>query len=405
MPAAAPKRAPAPPRHAGETAARPRLFILFHESQILGAGMSVLRVVDELKRYGWSLYGWFPVRGPLMDEAHAITTLTYGSRPIASSISGFRRHPGQVLRVFRTVAYLQAVRRALLVARPHVVHANSLLMLPEATVAKGLGFPVVLQLHELPMPGRKRDVALRWAARMADLLIGVSEPVTDVLRQRADRTPVRTIRNGVPLPEYVPEPPTPFTVGTIGYVSRTKGTDVFLEAARRTTAVRPRIRFEHVGPFGLFGEDEFERRVSALVGSPELRGVVRTFGYASGVDALKRWRIFVLPSRREGFPITVLEAMAAGLPVIAADVGGVSEQIVHLESGILVPPDDPEAIARWIVRLHDDSALRSNLGEAARIRVAERFTLGAQAAALHRAYMGIVREPVDVSGASPESAV
>jgi glycosyltransferase involved in cell wall biosynthesis len=78
---------------------------------------------------------------------------------------------------------------------------------------------------------------------------------------------------------------------------------------------------------------------------------------------------------------------------------------VHLESGILVPPDDPEAIARWIVRLHDDSALRSNLGEAARIRVAERFTLGAQAAALHRAYMGIVREPVDVSGASPESAV
>jgi glycosyltransferase involved in cell wall biosynthesis len=194
-------------------------------------------------------------------------------------------------------------------------------------------------------------------------------------------------------------------VGTIGYVSRTKGTDVFVEAARRTAAARPRIHFEHVGPFGLFGEDEFERRVSDAVGSPELREVVRMIGYTPGVDALKRWRVLVLPSRREGFPITVLEAMAAGLPVIAADVGGVSEQIVHLESGILVPPDDPEAIARWIVRLYDDPRLRSDLGRAARIRVAERFTLPSQAAALHRAYMGVVREKVEVTGTAAASSV
>jgi glycosyltransferase involved in cell wall biosynthesis len=306
--------------------------------------------------------------------------------------------------MFRTATYLQAVRRTLLVARPHVVHANSLLMLPEATVAKALGLPVVLQLHELPLPGRKRDVALRWAAWVADLLVGVSEPVTDLLRERAGHTPVTTIHNGVPLTGLVPEPPGPFTVGTIGYVSHTKGTDVFLEAARRTAAIRPNIRFEHVGPFELFEEDEFERRVRESARSTELCDVVQMFGHAPGVEALKRWRIFVLPSRREGFPITVLEAMAAGLPVIASDVGGVSEQIVHLESGILVPPDDPEAIVRWIVCLHDDSGLRSGLGAAAKIRVAERFTLVAQAAALHRAYIGVVREPVDVSGPWPASA-
>jgi glycosyltransferase involved in cell wall biosynthesis len=372
---------------------------------MLGAGVSVLRVVDELKRHGWAIHGWFPAAGRLMDEAEeAITAQTHGSRPIASSISGFRRYPGPAQRVFQTAAYLNAVRRALLVARPDVVHANSLLMLPEATVAKALGLPVVLQLHELPPPGRKRDFALRWAARVTDLLIGVSEPVTELLRRRAGRTPVTTIRNGVPLPDLVSEPSTPFTVGTIGYVSHTKGTDVFLEAARRTAVLRPRIRFEHVGPFGIFGEDEFERDVRALTRSVALRDVVSMIGYARGVDALKRWGIFVLPSRREGFPITVLEAMAAGLPVIAADVGGVSEQIIHLESGVLVPPDDPEAIARWIVRLHDDSALRSALGDAAKNRVAERFTLAAQAAALHEAYTGVICGPVDFPGASPAPA-
>src|ERR671935_6175 len=97
MRAAQREREHASPRDPGETAARPRLFVLFHEPEILGAGVSVLRVVDELKQYGWSIHGWFPAAGPLMDEAaQAITALTHGSRPIASSISGFRRHPGPV---------------------------------------------------------------------------------------------------------------------------------------------------------------------------------------------------------------------------------------------------------------------------------------------------------------------
>jgi glycosyltransferase involved in cell wall biosynthesis len=103
-------------------------------------------------------------------------------------------------------------------------------------------------------------------------------------------------------------------------------------------------------------------------------------------ESISRWNVFVLPSRQEAFPLSTLEAMAACLPVIATAVGGIPEQMQHLETGILVPPEDPAAVAEWIVRLHDDPALRADLGRAAREHVQRAFPLHAQAEALDRAY-------------------
>jgi glycosyltransferase involved in cell wall biosynthesis len=79
--------------------------------------------------------------------------------------------------------------------------------------------------------------------------------------------------------------------------------------------------------------------------------------------------------------------MAMSIPVVATTVGGIPEQIDHLESGILVRPDDPEAIATWLVRLHDDAELRGRLGDAGAARVRREFTLEQQASGLHRAYL------------------
>ena len=88
----------------------------------------------------------------------------------------------------------------------------------------------------------------------------------------------------------------------------------------------------------------------------------------------------------EGFPLSSLEAWRQRLAVVATNVGGVPEQIVHLETGLLVPPESAEALAESIIRLHDDSALRGRLGEAARETVRRSFTLGRQAKALDSAY-------------------
>jgi glycosyltransferase involved in cell wall biosynthesis len=364
-----------------------RLSILFHESEILGAGLSVARALGALRSNGWRVSGWFPGPGPLVDEAGPLLASSgFHVKPIAFSLAGWRREPGIAQRLRRTPSYLSAFARWLAAETPDVVHANSLLMLPETTIARTRGVPVVMQVHELPSPGPKRALSIRWAARAADVLVGVSAPVSSMLREHAGRTPVLTVYNGVPEASRAQPADDGFVVGTIGHVARTKGTDVFLEAARLAGAARPALRFEHVGPTRLWGDDAYDDQVEALAASAELRDSLRMLGHGPAAPALARWSVFVLASRQEAFPLSTLEAMAAGVPVVATSVGGVPEQIDHLESGVLVGPERPSEISDWIVRLYDDPELRSRLADAGRKRVREVFPLEVQAEGLECAY-------------------
>jgi glycosyltransferase involved in cell wall biosynthesis len=94
-------------------------------------------------------------------------------------------------------------------------------------------------------------------------------------------------------------------------------------------------------------------------------------------EQLARADVFVLSSRSEGLPMAILEAMAAGLPVVATAVGGIPELVADGETGLLVPPGDADALAEALRRLVADPELRRRLGDAARTRVEERFSLAA----------------------------
>ncbi len=114
--------------------------------------------------------------------------------------------------------------------------------------------------------------------------------------------------------------------------------------------------------------------MEALLRGAGLGGRLRLLGYREDVPALMAAAdIFVLPSRFEGLPMSVIEAMLTGLPVVACDVRGPAEQVVLSVTGLLVPVGDAPALAGALRRLASDAELRARMGAAGRARAIERY--------------------------------
>jgi glycosyltransferase involved in cell wall biosynthesis len=373
----------------GDTTGPLRSCVLFHEGPLQGAGVAVARVLPGLRELGWAPYAWFPYEGPIQQ---AIEPLVDGSRfrqgYFAFSVSGWRLSPGVARRLAGLPGYFWALRSMLAELRPDVVHANTLLSLPEAAVAHRMGLPVVLHMHELPPPGRKTDLTLRAVAAVADVVVTVSDAVQALFAPYAGSTTAVRVYNGLPEEAFanpkVAQTSDRLLVGTVGGATFRKGIDLFLDAAKEVLTDCTDVDFLHVGPepweVGSFA-DAIAARVRAF---PE--GRLTMAGVRPAAEPLRSMDVFVMASRQEPFGLASLEAMAAGVPVIAASVGGLPEQIEHLKSGILVPPEDPQAIALWIRRLRDDPDLRHSLGKAGRVMVKERFPLELQCSSLDAAY-------------------
>jgi glycosyltransferase involved in cell wall biosynthesis len=101
---------------------------------------------------------------------------------------------------------------------------------------------------------------------------------------------------------------------------------------------------------------------------------------------MRRWDVYAQSSLEEGFGLAVLDAMAAGLPVVATNVGGIGEVVIEAETGFLVPPGNPELMAERLRRLLSDSETRSRMGEAGRVRALRVFSPAREAAAVQAAY-------------------
>jgi glycosyltransferase involved in cell wall biosynthesis len=157
-------------------------------------------------------------------------------------------------------------------------------------------------------------------------------------------------------------------------IEESKGILTLLRAVPLVLAGDPGVTFSIVGPWR---GREVRRAVQDFIAGNGLGRSVSLAGEAYGdrkSEILARHDIFVLPSRREAMSLAVLEAMRASLPVVSTDVGAQSEAVVDGLTGFLVPPDDPEALARRILELVRNGPMRSAMGQAGRRRYEEEFT-------------------------------
>ncbi len=167
-----------------------------------------------------------------------------------------------------------------------------------------------------------------------------------------------------------PEPPPPIVVVLIARMIREKGVPEFVEAAR---LLRGQAEFRLVGAPDPGNPNTV---TAAALRDWEAEGLVRWLGPRQDIAAvLADAHIACQPSSyREGLPKSALEAMAAGKPLVATDIPGCREAVVAGQTGLLVPPRDPAALAAALKSLIDDPALRARMGAAGRRRVEENFS-------------------------------
>jgi glycosyltransferase involved in cell wall biosynthesis len=270
---------------------------------------------------------------------------------------------------------------------PDIVHANFAspwscqYAVAAATLARRPRIVAVYQLAVPPLSERQRR-AKRLTARAIDRHVGVGERTSREIEKLVGlpRGSVCTIHNGVPDEDRAvrPERRRPPLVGTIGRLEPQKGVDVLIRALAEVEDVDLLV----------VGDGSERGRLEDLAREVGVSDRIEWKGWSNDPRSyLPSLDVFVLPSRNEGFPLAVLEALLAGIAVIASDVGSIAEAVRHRETGLLVPPEDHGALAAAMRHLLADEAFGRELGEKGRRLVLDHFTADRMANAFESLYV------------------
>lgn len=330
----------------------------------------------------------------------AMPTVRRGGRTDAELVARIRAagaavHPLRLTRSPVTLSNAWAcarLRRLVRRLRPDVVHLHSSIAGAVGRVALvGSRVPVVYTPNGVS-PSRVARAVERRLGKRAAAIVAVSaseQRLVNDLRWAAPER-VHVIPNGIELRPVAAEGPglrerlglgsDDLLIGAVGRLTEQKAPEVVLEAWGAVLAARPDVTAVWMGDGVLRPEAE---ALAARVGA----GRLHLLGHVPGAGALVgELDLLCLGSRFEGLPYAPLEAMRAGVAVIGTDVVGTRDVLDHDRTGLLVPPDDPAALAAAVLDLLQDPSRRHRLAAAGRAEQEERFSLPGMAASVTRLY-------------------
>lgn len=268
----------------------------------------------------------------------------------------------------------------------HFHDAHSLAVgLVAASLAK---VPLKVNSRRVDFPLKKNYLSrLKYRRNNIDLTIAVSERVKEVLVKEGleprkievipdgiDFTPFEKVTSSYYLHQELSFSPEDFLVGIVAHLADHKGHKYLIQATEILREKAPRIKVIIVG------EGPLKMKLDRQVKETHLQNMVFFLGFREDIpQILASLDLFVLSSYLEGMGSTLLDAMISRLPVVATKVGGIPEVISHEQTGLLVPPRNPQALAGAILRLYKDRNLATKLGNKGYEVVHERFSAEAMA--------------------------
>lgn len=272
------------------------------------------------------------------------------------------------------------------------MHEDSHLLCTIATIVEGFDIS----------PFRKKVYRLfdRFTERWVEKFIVVSDSLKSTLTEKRGIPASKVVRihNGIELKEYRPgicedtlrdkwriskELP---LIGAIGRMVWEKGFEYLIEAVPVIIKTFPEAKILLVGDGPLLDG------LKALSGRLGVEKNIIFAGFQSDIkEILSAFDLLVVPSLLEGFPMVTLEAMAMAKPIIATNIDGITEQITNGENGILVPPKDPDALAKAIIKVLSDGKSSKAMGLAARKKVEQEFSVEKMVAETEKVYLSLLK--------------
>jgi glycosyltransferase involved in cell wall biosynthesis len=339
-----------------------RVVLFSHASDLSGAPIALARLASRLPQYGFSPLVLLPGPGPL---------------------SGKLERQGTEYKVlkgpFKLVAFMKVLRQE----DPVLVHVNSLVKSWPVLVSRMVRRPVVWHVHEF-LGTKKLYAAIIHAVSDGVILISKEQFALFRGKKKACRIP-----NGIDTESYEKVRPSgsvpkkaakggKTNILFIGRIEPNKGLFVLAKAAAIIDG-RERIRYIVVGGVPR-GGGRYEEQVKAFLRQEGLESSFVFLGYRQDVpEIIAACDLLCQPSYSDTFPLTVLEAMASGLPVIGTSVGEVPSVIDEGITGFIIEPGDPESLADRIKKLGDDPDLRKSMGIEGKTKVKKEYEIGIHA--------------------------
>jgi len=338
-------------------------------------------------------------------RGHEVLVLVGGTGPVTQQLDAagvpFQslRYLQRTIHPWRDSRALSEITSALRSRQPDLVSAHTAKAgLVGRYACRRLGIPAIYTPHGWAIGQRISRfaaplfiVAERLAARWSAAIVCVCEQEKRLAIEKRIAAPerLRVIYNGMPDidPQWHSHPDQhPPRICTVARFEAPKDHTTLL----RSLANLQRLDWH----LDLVGDGPLQRETEALASRLGLLPRITFHGYLPDpAPVLAQAQIFVLSTRSEAFPRSILEAMRAGLPVVASDVGGVSESVAHEYTGLLVPPNNPQALTGALSRLLGNAALRQLFGTQGRLTYARRFqweTMEARSLDLYLEVLGTI---------------
>lgn len=328
----------------------------------------------------------------LVDLGHDVFAASVAGSPLWSELSFLNKERRCELsgrNYAKNVASLGALIRAydIEIVHAHAARDYHLAALAVKLAARGR---LVITRHTLFPMKRINRLVLSGASRV----IAVSEAVAESIRQSGviESSKITVIHNGIDVDRFAQSPNnrSRIVVGTVGHLAPIKGHDVFIRAAALVSADRPDVHFVVIGEDKSASMDH-RRSLEKLIAELGVDNVVDMPGWRDDINAaLSSLTLFVSAARSEPFGLAIVEAMAAGLPIIATRSEGALEILEDGVTGKLISTDDPGALAAAINDLLANPSECSRLGRNAERVARDRYSLTRMARDTERVYLEVL---------------